>query len=57
MRPQLEQALVHGTPDYQRLPVAVRQFYTVAEWCALPDTLKANVVSSETEPDLYEDGV
>lgn len=57
MRPALDDALTHGTPDYARLPLAVRQFYSLREWLALPDSLKAGLVAAETEPDIFEDGV
>lgn len=57
MRPALEHALQHGTPDYLALPLAVRQFYTLREWLVLPDAQKAGLIEAETEPDVYEDGV
>lgn len=57
MRPELDQARTRGTPGYEALPVAVRQFYTPAEWLCLPDSLKASLVESECEPDTFEDGL
>ena len=57
MRPELEQALVRGTPDYERLPPAIQQYYTPAEYLAIGDARRAQLLREETEPQHFEDGV
>lgn len=37
--------------DYERLPPAVRQYYTPRQWSFLSDGQKADLVRSECEPD------
>ncbi len=37
---------------YQRLPEAIRQFYTEREYLFLTDDQKARLVDSETEPEV-----
>lgn len=37
--------------DYDRLPPAVRQYYTPRQWSFLSDAQKAELVRSECEPD------
>ncbi|MCK0507918.1 hypothetical protein [Aromatoleum anaerobium] len=56
MRPELEQALVRGTPDYELLPKAIQQYYTPAEYLAIGDARRARLLREETEPELFEDG-
>lgn len=56
MRPELSSALTHGTPDYERLPKALQQYYTPAEYLAIGDARRAQLMREETEPDIFEDG-
>ncbi|WP_168735351.1 hypothetical protein [Pseudothauera rhizosphaerae] len=57
MRPELCDAMAHGTREYNELPVSIRQYYTPAEYVAIGDARRAGLVREETEPETFEDGV
>lgn len=38
--------------DYDALPVAIKQYYSVRQWSVLSDSMKADIVRAETEPIL-----
>lgn len=57
MRPELEQALVRGTPDYDQLPKSLQQYYSPAEYLAVGDARRAQLQREETEPEVFEDGL
>lgn len=57
MRPELADALVRGTPDYERLPKAVQQYYSEREYIAIGDARRAQLLREETEPEVFEDGI
>lgn len=57
MRPELQDALSHGTPDYEALPKAIQQYYDAREYLAIGDARRAQLQREETEPDIFEDGV
>lgn len=57
MRPELADALVRGTPDYERLPKSVQQYYSEREYIAIGDARRAQLLREETEPEVFEDGI
>lgn len=57
MRPELADALVRGTPDYERLPKAVQQYYDEREYIAIGDARRAQLLQEETEPEVFKDGI
>ena len=44
-------ALNKNEDEYDRLPEAVRQYYSRNEWSWLSDKQKANLEQTETEPE------
>lgn len=37
--------------DYDKLPIAISQYYTPNQWAFMSDEAKANVERANTEPD------
>lgn len=43
---------LHQTADpYDQIPLAIRQYYSLAEYMCLTDSQKNTLIQTETEPD------
>lgn len=51
MAPDLIPQAIRRADPYSDLPVAIRQYYSPAEYMCLSDAEKAALIQTETEPD------